>query len=79
MSGRILVWTWDFGRVSLDLDLDPPQRIDYYLQAILDGGLWRQFRKFPAEIVAASLPRLKLAPQTRRLVEIWLEETRPAA
>jgi hypothetical protein len=68
------VWTSDFGCVRLDLDGDPPKRIDHFLQSVLDGGRWQQFRKFPPDVLAASLPRLKLAPQTRSLVEIWLEE-----
>ncbi|MBI4614630.1 MAG: hypothetical protein HY720_13550 [Planctomycetes bacterium] len=69
----IRVWTWDYGERELDLDGDP-RPVVQTLQTVLEGGLWDQFRRFPAGVVARHLPELDLAPQTRRLVEIWIEE-----
>ena len=73
------IWTWDRGERELDVDGDP-LLVSQVLQTVLDGGLWNQFRKFPPDVVRRLLPRLDLAPNTRTLLELWIEETeeRPA-
>lgn len=76
---RTKLWTPDFGRV--EVDPDDADRVRYFLQEILDLGLWEQFRQFPIEVVRSSLTTLVLPPYRRRLIEIWIEENgvRPAA
>jgi hypothetical protein len=79
VARKIRVWTWDAGARDLDVDGDP-LALGQVLQTVLDGGLWGELRKFPADAVARVLPRLQLRPETRGLVEIWIEErTRPPA
>lgn len=73
----IRVWTWDVGERELDVDTDP-RRVTSVLQTILEGGLWAELRKFPTDIVARLLPSLHIPPHTRRLLELWIEETRQA-
>lgn len=72
MARSVALWTWDRG--DRDVDVDDPRAFVPVLQTILDGGLWRQFRKIPVDALATVLPRLDLRPETRRLVEIWIEE-----
>ena len=72
-SGPIVVWTPDFGTVELDPAGDQ-DRLRYFLQEILDLGLWKQFRRFPPELIARLLPRLDLPAPRRRLLGIWVEE-----
>jgi hypothetical protein len=73
------IWTWDYGHREIDADGDP-RLIAQVLQTVLDGGLWNQFEKFPADCLERALPYLSLASHTRRLVEIRVEEARrPAA
>ena len=69
----IIVWTPDFGTVELDPAGDQ-DRLLYFLQEILDQGLWKQFRRFPPELIAHLLPRLDLPVPRRRLLGIWIEE-----
>ena len=71
-SKPIVVWTPDFGTVELDpADQD---RLRYFLQEILDLGLWKQFRRFPTAVIARLLPELHLPAPRRRLLGIWVEE-----
>ena len=52
------------------------------LETVLQGALWDQLEKFPADTVERILPLVDVPPETRRLVEIWIEERRkrrPAA
>lgn len=53
---------------------DPPHLLAQVLNEVLESGFWRQFCRFPPQVVAAALPQLQLEWATRRLVEIWLEE-----
>ena len=73
------VWTPDFGEVVLHPSRDDDQRLIYFLQEVLDLGLWGQLRRFPRDVVARLLPRLTLPSYRRRLLEIWIEETGPQA
>ncbi len=73
MARRVPIWTWDRGRRLVDMD-GPANHLTPILQTVLDGGLWTEFRKFPPDTLARLLPSLQLAPQTRRLVELWIEE-----
>ncbi len=67
------MWTWDVGERTLDLDADPALLVPI-LETILEGGLWKQFRKFPSATLARLLPHLHISPPTRRLLEIWIQE-----
>lgn len=79
MGRSVEIWTWDCGRRMVDMD-GPPNYLLPILETVLDGGLRRQFEKFPPDVVERLLPRLQTHPQTRRLVEVGLEEhARPAA
>lgn len=73
----VRVWTWDRGERPVDLDVD--DQLVAVLQTVLDGGLWKEFRKFPRRDIARVLPRLGVAPHTRRLLELWTEEEPTAA
>jgi hypothetical protein len=48
MLRMVPVWTWDAGEREIDLDARPEALVPV-LETILEGGLWNQFRKFPAE------------------------------
>lgn len=63
------------------LDMDgPPELLVPILETVLNGALWREFEKVPVDTVARLLPRLEVAPNIRRLLEIWVEEkSQPAA
>ena len=74
MSRNVEIWTWDCGARLVDMDGDPRWLVPI-LETILDGGLWKQFRKFPADTLARLLPLLHVSNSTRRLLEIWVEET----
>ena len=69
----IVVWTPDFGTIELDPTVDHG-RLLHVLQEILDQGLWKQFRRFPPDVIARLLPRLHLPAARRRLLGIWVEE-----
>ena len=69
----IPVWTWDVGRRPVDPE-GTTEALVPLLQTILEGGLWRQFRKFPPATLVRLLPHLDVPPNTRRLIEIWIEE-----
>jgi hypothetical protein len=73
MHRIVSIWTWDAGARPVDMDGEPALLMPI-LEAILDGGLWRQFEKFPPDVVARLLPRLSVSPATRRFLEIWIEE-----
>lgn len=73
-SKTFVIWTPDYGKVTLDLAKDDDTRLAYFLQEVLDQGLWGQFRQFPPDLIARLKPRLVLAPARRRLVELWIEE-----
>jgi hypothetical protein len=74
MAASIPVWTWDVSRRAVDLE-GTTEALVPLLQTILEGGLWKQFRKFPPATLARLLPHLEVPPNTRRLIEIWIEET----
>lgn len=76
---RVRIWTWDCGSRPVDMD-GPPELLVPILETILEGGLWRQFEKFPPDTLERLLPAIDVPPNIRRLVEIWIEEKRrPAA
>ena len=79
---RFLVFTCDRGRRLLNADRDPPERLAAVLQEVVESGFWRELEKFPADVIVRLLPRLTVAPNTHRLLEIWIQERsarRPAA
>jgi hypothetical protein len=67
------VWTWDVGEREIDLDTRPEALVPV-LETILEGGLWNQFRKFPPDTLARLLPYLNVPSNTRRLIELWIDE-----
>jgi hypothetical protein len=69
---RIRIWTWDAGERLIDPGGDP-RRLAPVVQTILDGGLWRQFRRFPADTLARVLPYVDVPPHTRRLLRMWID------
>lgn len=73
---RFQVFTCDRGMRQVDVDRDDPARIASLLQEIVESGFWRELARFPSDTLAAALPRLTLARETRRLLEIWIEEKR---
>ncbi len=73
---RFEVFTCDRGVRPVDVDLDDLARIVSLLQEVIESGFWRELAKFPSDTLAAALPRLTLARETRRLLEIWIEEKR---
>ena len=73
MARRLRIWTWDCGQRLIDLDDD--EQVARALETVLEGGLWKQFRRFPRRTVARVLPRLRVPDHTRRLLELWIEET----
>ena len=78
MARYARIWTWDRGTRKLDLD-GPPELLGPILETVLNGALWRELKKFPPDVLARLLPRLSVAPNVRRLVEIWIEEKRRSA
>jgi hypothetical protein len=75
----VKIWTWDRGLRPVDMD---SQALRPILETVLQGALWDQLQKFPADTVERILPLVDVPPETRRLVEIWIEERRkrrPAA
>ena len=70
---RVEIWTWDVGKREIDLDAGE-RVLAPVLETILEGGLWNQFRKFPVDTLARLLPYLSIPHNTRRLVELWIEE-----
>jgi hypothetical protein len=57
-----------------------PELLAPILETVLQGALWEELEKFPPDTVARLLPRVSVARNIRRLVQIWLEERgRPAA
>jgi hypothetical protein len=79
---RFFVFTCDRGRRRMNVDRDPPERLAAVLQEVVESGFWRELEKFPADVIARLLPRLTVAPNTHRLLEIWIQERsaiRPAA
>ena len=75
-SRRFEVFTCDRGVRHVDVDHDHPARIASLLQEVIESGFWRELARFPSDTLAAALPRLTLARETRRLLEIWIEEKR---
>ena len=73
MSRMVPVWTWDVGERDVDLNARPETLVPI-LETILEGGLWNQFRKFPADTLARLLPYLRVPSNTRRLIELWIDE-----
>jgi hypothetical protein len=60
----------------VDVDRDDPARIASLLQEVIESRFWRELARLPSDTLAAALPRLTLARETRRLPEIWIEEKR---
>jgi hypothetical protein len=73
MLRTVRIWTWDVGDRPVDMDGDR-RLLTPILETILEGGLWKQFRKFPPDVIERLLPDLNVPPETRRLLEIWVEE-----
>lgn len=79
MARRVRIWTWDRGNRAVDMD-GPPALLVPILETVLEGALWRELKKFPPDTLVRLLPEIHVAPNLRRLVEIWIEEKRrPAA
>jgi hypothetical protein len=78
MARRVKIWTWDRGTRAVDID-GAPELLRPILETILEGGLWEELEKFPSETVERLLPPLRIPPNIRRLVEIWIEARRSAA
>lgn len=73
MARCVDIWTWDVGLRPVDMDGDPRWLVPI-LETILDGPLWGEFRKFPVDTIERLLPYLNVSPETRRLLELWIEE-----
>lgn len=73
MPRMVRIWTWDGGDRAIDMDGDR-RLLTPILETILEGGLWEQFRRFPPDVIERLLPGLNVSPETRRLLEIWVEE-----
>jgi hypothetical protein len=73
MLRLVRIWTWDVGERPVDMDGDR-RLLTPILETILEGGLWKQFRKFPPDVIERLLPSLNVPRETRRLLEIWVEE-----
>jgi len=73
MVRAVPVWTWDVGEREIDLDARPEALVPV-LETILEGGLWNQFRKFAPDTLARLLPYLHVPSNTRRLIELWIDE-----
>jgi hypothetical protein len=79
MARRVRVWTWDRGNRAVDMDA-PTSALAPILETVLNGGLWRELKKFPVDTLERVLPDIQIPPNVRRLVEIWIaEKRRPAA
>lgn len=72
MSTGIRIWTWDRG--EREIDLADTALVTQVLQTVLEGGLWKELRKFPPVAVERALPSLRIPSHTRRLLELWIEE-----
>lgn len=72
----VLIWTWDGGK--REIDLADSARVAQVLQTVLEGGLWKELRKFPKDAIARALPALRIPSHTRRLLELWIEEANAA-
>jgi hypothetical protein len=73
MPRVVSMWTWDVGDRPVDMDGERGL-LTPILETVLEGGLWKQFRKFPPDVIERLLPSLNVSPETRRLLEIWVEE-----
>ena len=73
MARMVQIWTWDVGSRLVDMDGDR-RLLAPILETILDGSLWNQFRKIPPDVVTRLLPHLNVSRETRRFLEIWIEE-----
>lgn len=73
MAPAIRIWTWDVGERQLDLAA-PIEVLVPVLETVLEGGLWNQFRKFTPDTLTRLLPHLQIASNTRRLIELWIQE-----
>lgn len=64
------------------MDMDgPAEAIAPVLNTVVNGALWREFKRFPIDTLERLLPSLEVPANVRRFVEIWIEErrARPAA
>jgi hypothetical protein len=71
---RSRVFTCDRGVFLVDADHDPLERITAVLQEVIESGFWQELDRFPTDAISRSLPHLQLPRNTRRLIEIWIEE-----
>ncbi len=78
VAQRIRVWTWDRGSRQVNMD-GPTELLGPILETVLNGALWRELKKFPPDTLERLLPHVEVAPNIRRLVEIWIEEKRADA
>lgn len=78
MAAGARIWTWDRGARLVDMD-GPPELLVPILETVLNGGLWRELKKFPVSTLERLLPRVEVPQNVRRLVEIWIEEKRRSA
>ena len=74
----VKIWTWDRGRRPVNMDGEP-ELLGPILETVLNGGLWEELERFPADTVERILPRIALPRNIRRLAEIWIEEKRRTA
>jgi hypothetical protein len=75
---RARIWTWDRGSRSLDMD-GPASLLAPVLETVLNGALWREFKKFPTDTLTRLLPLVGVPSNIRRFVEIWIEEHQRSA
>ena len=73
MARSVRIWTWDRGNRPVNMD-GSPELLVPILETVLNGALWRELKKFPPDTLKRLLPRVDVAPNIRRLVEIWIEE-----
>ena len=73
VARSVRIWTWDRGNRPVNMD-GSPELLVPILETVLNGALWRELKKFPPDTLKRLLPRVDVAPNIRRLVEIWIEE-----
>ncbi len=68
------VFTCDRGRRWLDVDREAEATVRWVLQEVVESAFWTELDKFPTDVIARHLPKLEITCDTRRLLEIWIEE-----
>jgi len=69
---KIVIDTWDYGRLRIDLEKDSSFRIRWILDKILRERMWGELRKFPPEIISQHLSSLKIPRALLKVVNIFL-------